>query len=254
MKQLLNEIYKVEINVLNHENMLDFYHGFLGFEIIKKTANQTYLGFNNKTILIINDGEYKPKHPETLDLYHIAFLIDSDTSFVAFIRYLIHKKYPITGISDHGVSIAVYFNDPEGNGIEVYFDKDKSQWPYHQGQLEMVTKQVNLDALFKITNHIQAFNSQTMIGHIHLHVSHLEEAKKDFIERFEFKHIQDYMQSASFLSDGDYHHFLGINIWKGTGLSKKNLDEQGLKKYYMYGHKDFKTQDICGFDVEVTKI
>jgi catechol 2,3-dioxygenase len=254
MKHLLNEIYKVEINVLNHEKMFEFYHGFLGFEVIKKTSNQTYLGFNNTPIMILKNGEYQPKQTNTLDLYHIAFLLDSDVSFVAFIRYLIQHKYPITGISDHGVSIAVYFNDPEGNGIEVYFDKDKSQWPYHQGQLEMVTKQVDLDALFKITNHIQAFNSQTIIGHLHLHVSHLKEAKKDYIERFGFKLIQDFMHSASFLSDGDYHHFLGINIWKGTGLSKKNLDEQGLSKYYMFGLKDFKTQDICGFDVEVTKI
>lgn len=254
MKQLLNEIYKVEINVLDHEKMLAFYHEFLGFEIIEETSNQTSLGFKNTTILVLNHGEIKPKQLYTQDLYHIAYLLDRDVSFVAFLRYLIQHKYPITGISDHGVSIAVYFNDPEGNGIEVYFDKDKSEWPYHLGQLEMVTKQVDLDALFKLTNHIQAFNSETIIGHIHLHVSQLEDAKKDYIKRFGFKLIQDYMHAALFLSDGDYHHFLGINIWKGTNLSKKNLDEQGLVKYHIYGHKDFKTQDICGFDVEVTKI
>jgi catechol 2,3-dioxygenase len=141
---------------------------------------------------------------------------------------LIQQRYPLQGLSDHGVSEAIYLTDPEGNGIELYVDRPKDQWPYQLQQLAMVTEPMKYQEVLNLAKPYQRFSNQVVLGHLHLHVSNLAEAVAYYQSTLHYEVIQYYGESAAFLSSGGYHHHLGLNTWGGQHLPKKNLNTTGI--------------------------
>ncbi len=141
----------------------------------------------------------------------------------------------LTGGSDHGVSEALYLDDPDGNGIEIYRDRPRDEWPRANGRLQMTLDPLDYEGILGELDGEDAVRSQmepgTVLGHMHLHVAHLAEAV-DFYTRVVGLELQQYYgDSAAFLSVGGYHHHLGLNTWQGVGAPPPPANAVGLRNF-----------------------
>lgn len=232
-----NLFYFTKISLLVHhlKRSLEFYEDILGFHVVSQTKTTAHLSANEKDILIelIEDVHAKPLGL-TQGLYHFALLLEKRSELATVIKHLVDKRYPISGASDHGVSEAIYLDDPDGHGIEIYTDKPKDQWPLENGSLTMYTKTLDLDSLMKELplNTPYTLPENTILGHLHFHVPNLEEAKRFYVDTLGFQVVMYYSTSALFVSDQGYHHHLGLNTWqRDAPLCEKR--QIGLKSYVL---------------------
>lgn len=146
----------IHLKVADLERSLTFYRDLLGFEV------QQYYG---DSAVFISAGGYHhhiglntwhsknaaPAPINTAGLYHTAILYPTRKDLAIVLKRLLEANYPLTGASDHGVSEAIYLNDPDRNGVELYWDKPKEQWPKDdKGNLQMVTEGLDLNELLKL--------------------------------------------------------------------------------------------------------
>jgi catechol 2,3-dioxygenase len=145
----------VHLKVSDIERSLAFYHELLGFEITQRYGSQAVFisagGYHHH--IGLNTWHSKGAGPAPVNvpgLYHTAILYPTRKDLAVILKRLLEAKYPLTGASDHGVSEALYLDDPDGNGVELYWDKPKEQWLLDaNGNLEMVTKRLDLEGLLK---------------------------------------------------------------------------------------------------------
>jgi catechol 2,3-dioxygenase len=145
----------VHLKVSDLQRALDFYHGLLGFEITMMYGSQAafiaaggyhhHIGLNTW-----NSKGAGPASKSGVGLFHTAILYPTRKDLAVILRRLLHVNYPLTGASDHGVSEAIYLDDPDGNGVELYWDKPQEQWPKKaDGALEMFTKALDIEDLLR---------------------------------------------------------------------------------------------------------
>jgi catechol 2,3-dioxygenase len=145
----------VHLKVADLERSLRFYRDVLGFEVMQRHGNQVAFvsagGYHHH--IGLNTWESSggsPPPPGTTGLYHFAIAYPSRAALADALRRLLAAKIPLEGASDHGVSEALYLRDPDGNGIELYWDKPKEEWPTAPpGQVQMYTRPLDLDALLE---------------------------------------------------------------------------------------------------------
>ncbi len=143
----------VHLKVANLDRALAFYHGVLGFEVTQGYGQDAVFisagGYHHH--IGLNTWESKdglPPAPGTTGLYHLAILYPTRAALADALRRLINAKIPLTGAADHGVSEALYLNDPDGNGVELYWDRPREHWPRNSdGSLAMYTRQLDLKGL-----------------------------------------------------------------------------------------------------------
>lgn len=143
----------VHLKVSDLERSLRFYRDLLGFELQQYFGNSAAFisagGYHHH--IGLNTWQSKgagPAPKNTAGLFHTAILYPNRKELAIILKRLVEASYPLTGAADHGVSEAIYLDDPDGNGVELYWDKPKEEWPRdHQGNLKMVTEALDLDAL-----------------------------------------------------------------------------------------------------------
>src|SRR5437763_3635074 len=122
------------------------------------------------------NGKQRPRH--TAGLFHFAILLPAEQELGAFLRRAIEEKLPLTGFADHFVSQALYFDDPEGNGIEVYADRPRSEWRYPGGRLNIGTEPLDFERLLRIASPPDKnLPAGTVLGHMHLNVGDLDRSQ-----------------------------------------------------------------------------
>ncbi|MBA4197333.1 MAG: glyoxalase [Chitinophaga sp.] len=150
----------VHLKVSNLDKALSFYQGLLGFELMQLYGTQAafisaggyhhHIGLNTWY-----SKDAKPAPHNTPGLFHTAIVYPTRKDLAAILQRLIDAKYPLSGASDHGVSEALYLSDPDGNGVELYWDKPKEQWPFDaDGSLQMVTEHLDLHDLLSELNNL----------------------------------------------------------------------------------------------------
>lgn len=161
-----------------------------------------------------------------------------------FLRHIIETRYPL-GASDHHVSEALYMNDPDGNGIEIYIDRPPTEWKWADGKVHMVTDPLDGDGLLAESDaQWTGLPADTIMGHIHLHVSDLKKAEAFYIDGLGFQIVSHYPQ-ALFISTGDYHHHIALNTWQGVGAPKRPENMVGLNWYtIVFPDEDIRKQTI----------
>lgn len=224
------DAFTLRITSWNH--VAHFYEQVLGFKCVgHSTTIDLSLDGINILIRLLEGGT--PLKEPTLGLYHMALLLPDRTHLSSILHRIIEKKYPISGLSDHGVSEALYLSDPDGNGFEVYVDRPKANWPMKEGQLDMFTQAANVRELMNLTNQSNSLPEETILGHAHFHVKNLSEARSYYERVLGYTRQIDYGDSATFLSDQGYHHHLGLNTWLVEGHLR--LDDQvGLVGYHLH--------------------
>lgn len=145
----------VHLKVADLQRALGFYCGLLGFEVTTLYGTQAAFisagGYHHHIGLNTWYSEGHPMAKKTgVGLFHTAILYPALKDLAQIYRRLLENDYAITGAADHGVSLAIYLDDPDGNGVELYWDRPKEQWQYHpDGSIVMFTEHFNLDNLLK---------------------------------------------------------------------------------------------------------
>lgn len=222
----------VVLKVSDLKRSVEFYKDILGLSVLNKTERKVELTADGKTSLVTLEQPENvvKKSGRTAGLYHFAILLPDRKSLSRFLHHLLKNNVPF-GASDHHVSEAIYLNDPDGNGIEVYRDRPEEEWVWKNGLVHMVTDPLDGAGILAETDEAWTkLPRETIMGHIHLHVSNLKEAEEFYSKRLGYD-IVSYYPQAAFLSTGRYHHHLAINTWQGTGVPPTPENSTGLRYY-----------------------
>jgi catechol 2,3-dioxygenase len=227
----------VSLTVSNLARAQQFYADTLGLRTLPYQDNAIMLGTDVEMPLIIlaENENARPKPPRTTGLYHLAILLPSRRDLARLLRRLTEERYPLQGAADHGVSEALYLADPDGNGIEIYRDRPRDEWPWQEDRLQMVTDPLDVEGLLALSDGAwDGLPVATSIGHVHLHVADLVQAERFYCDVLGFELMQRYGSSAIFLSAGGYHHHIGLNVWAGVGAPPPPPDTVGLRFFTVY--------------------
>ena len=224
----------VHLTISDLRRSIRFYETHLGFLVHRRDERAAWLGAGGPDLLILSQCEAAPRVRGTTGLYHFAILVPSRAELARSLRRLVATNTIMQGAADHGVSEALYLADEDGIGIEIYRDRPRGQWPLVEGQLRMGADPMDLEALLAEAGRAEGnagLAPDTVIGHVHLHVSRLEEAHAFYVGLLGFEVTQRYGPSALFVAAGGYHHHIGLNTWAGVGAPPPPPGAIGLKHF-----------------------
>ena len=226
---------RVHLRVADLERSLGFYTEALGFETYRREEGRAALGAGGKELLILQEHPGAGRRPKgTTGLYHYAVLLPDRAGLSRSLRRLSENGWRLWGASDHLVSEALYLDDPDGNGIELYRDRPRSEWRWDGDTIQMDTIPLDLDGLLAETEGDQTESglpSGTSIGHVHLHVGDIERAQRFYQGVLGFDVTTLWQGAALFVSAGGYHHHLGLNTWAGADAPQAPPDTAGLERF-----------------------
>jgi len=223
----------VELKVSDLQRSLTFYQEVIGFKILQQESHKAILTADGETALltIVQPETVEEKLSMTTGLYHFALLLPARRDLANIITHF-QEKGVYLGASDHAVSEALYLNDPDHNGIEVYADRPENQWTWHVDQVHMVTEPLNIRSILEEGDgNWNGLPEGTVMGHIHLSVSNLAEAEEFYIKGLGYDIVSRYGSQALFISTGRYHHHIGLNTWHSDRAPKLGENQVGLKTY-----------------------
>jgi len=228
-------ISQVHLRTTRLERVLDFYSGVLGLKASHEPGAQAILSAMPEKpglLVLSEDRNALPRVPQSIGLYHFALRYATPNDLAHAYRRVVKAGYPVAGASDHGVSEAIYLSDPDGNGVELYADRPRSQWRWQDGQIAMVTTPLDLENLLATIAAQPATTAQLPhadLGHIHLHVKDLAVAERFYSEFLGLTVTQRSYPGALFFAAGNYHHHIGVNVWAGKAAPPAN--SVGLVSY-----------------------
>lgn len=213
--------------------MTAYYTKVLGLKEIARENGKVVLGAGNAPLLTLEhvpSAEYESQ--TAAGLFHIAYLMPTRKDLARWLVHAAMNQVQFTGFADHNVSEAIYLNDPEGNGIEVYSDRPKESWLWLGNTVTMGTEQLDVDNLVSLTDtrrddYIVA-PSALRIGHMHLRVGDVAEGRKFYESAVGMQSTLRERDNAAFLSSGRYHHHVALNTWNSRGAGKRDISQTGL--------------------------
>lgn len=212
---------RVRLQVSDLARSLAFYERLLGLRVFDASDGRVQLGPQEEDAPLVDLIEQPEAQPVArrgrLGLFHVAFRVPARAALGRFVQHLAeHDINP--GLSDHLVSEAVYLNDPDGLGIEVYADRPRAAWDHDaDGQIAMATEPLDVHDLVQAAGDTTWTGAPagTVVGHVHLHVGDLGQAAAFYHEALGLDKVVWSYPGALFLSAGGYHHHLGTNTWAG---------------------------------------
>lgn len=204
---------RVALDVTELEAMVEFYRDVVGLTVHTRSETTATLGADDTPLLVVDQTENaSPRQRDEAGLFHTAFKVPTREALGAALER-VQDQWTLTGASDHYVSEALYCRDPEDNGVEIYRDRPRTEWPRNDDEtIAIGTIPLELDEVAAASNGAVSAPPETSIGHVHLEVSSLSAARTFYGETLGLR-IQTAMESALFLAAGDYHHHLGVNTW-----------------------------------------
>jgi catechol 2,3-dioxygenase len=225
----------VSLKVADFGRSMPFYTRNIGLKLLRQDGDTAVLGTHERPLLELRQQPNATPPGGTTGLYHFALLVPSRLELARTFKNLVETRTRFQGFSDHSVSEAIYLGDPDGNGIEIYRDRKRNEWPMVNGRLQMGTLPLDLESLAGELNERNAtwsgIHPDTVMGHIHLHVRNLDEAEDFYVNGLGFERVMRYGPSAGFVSAGGYHHHIGLNTWAGVGVPAASPEMVGLRHY-----------------------
>ena len=219
----------VTLRVGNLDRMIAYYRDAVTLSLLSQDGPIAVMGRGTTPIVILQHApELAAPEPRSSGLFHTAILFETQAQLAAAV-YSVATKHPgtFTGSADHLVSQAFYFTDPEGNGIELYWDRDRTEWSWAHGQVEMAT--LALDPNTFIGEHLTEAGlsdpgaGNAIVGHVHLSVGDVPTARAFYVDRLGFEATANFGPSALFVSAGGYHHHMAMNTWNSAGSGRRRL-------------------------------
>jgi catechol 2,3-dioxygenase len=228
---------EVNLKVQDLQRSLSFYQEVIGFKVLEQTEKRATLTADGiHPLLTLEELEESlPKEPRTTGLYHFALLLPSREDLGKILAHLIKLNIQL-GSSDHLVSEALYLSDPDGNGIEIYRDRPSSDWKWNGDQVEMAVDPLDARGILAEADgeSWHGLPADTVIGHIHLHVSDLKSTEEFYVKGLGFDVVSRFGNQALFISTGGYHHHIGLNTWNGIGAPRQSENSAGLNWFTLH--------------------
>jgi catechol 2,3-dioxygenase len=223
----------VRLRVADLEAQHDFYERAIGLRSIDSEDGLARLGSDGTTVVELDHSAgAPPRPPRTTGLFHLAILVPDRAALAAALARAVRAGQRLSGASDHLVSEALYLNDPEGNGIEIYRDRPRAEWGRDGDEIQMSTLPLDVDGLLAEL-HDDATDDgmpeETRIGHVHLNVADLEEAERFYSGLLGFDVTVRSYPEALFLSTAGYHHHIGVNTWTSRDAPAAPAGSLGLE-------------------------
>ena len=228
----------VRLTVADPDGVRDFYRDAIGLSELQPEDGIVRLGTDGDSgeaiVELIGDPDAPPRPRGTSGLFHLAILVPSRADLARALQRVAEAGWRLSGASDHLVSEALYLSDPEGNGIELYRDRPREEWPVRDGVLQMDTLPLDLDGVLGELRREDAESGMpdgTRIGHVHLNVGDLAAAEAFYSGALGFDVTVRGYPGALFVSAGGYHHHLGLNTWAGEGAPPAPEGSRGLRQF-----------------------
>jgi catechol 2,3-dioxygenase len=217
------------------ERLREFYETTIGLPVLRTADGVTSLGVNGAPLVeLVGDPEAPARPPRTTGLFHLALLVPTRADLARTLRRVGGSGGRLSGASDHLVSEALYLSDPEGNGIELYRDRPRDEWPLSGDSVEMATLPLDLDDLLAEPGGEDADATMpegTTLGHVHLQVADLDPAEAFWVDALGLDVTARGYPGALFTSAGGYHHHVGLNTWAGVGAPSSPPGARGLDRF-----------------------
>lgn len=219
----------VTLRVADLDGMTAYYRDAVTLTVQSQRAGRSVLGRGERPIVILEHApELKHAGPREAGLFHTAILFETEADLSAAV-FSVASRHPgsFTGSADHLVSKAFYFNDPEGNGIELYWDRARTEWSWTHGRVEMAS--LLLDPNRFLSEHLDeqavqdAHQRPATVGHVHLSVGDVATARDFYVDRLGFETTATFGNQAIFVSAGKYHHHMAMNTWNSAGAGRRRL-------------------------------
>jgi catechol 2,3-dioxygenase len=221
----------VTLRVGDLQGMSDYYSRAFAMEPLEERAGGgevlRVLGRGRIPLVrLVHTPGLPPVDPHQAGLFHTAFLFEDAASLAATVyRAAREPRSRFVGSSDHLVSEAFYFTDPEGNGVELYVDRPRAQWVRQGDQILITTDYLDPSAFLK--QHFTQGQADAgparsgRVGHVHLQVGDLDVARAFYVDALGFETTQTGYPGAIFASAGGYHHHIAMNVWNSRGAGPR---------------------------------
>ena len=234
MYQSAFELGYVALNVSNLDLQSQYYQQVLGLSVIHQEESVIDLGVGKTVLVRLIKTEELVDGAGSYGLYHLAILLPSREDLAQIFKHFVDNAVPLIGASDHDYSEAIYLEDTEGNGIEIYRDRPVSEWDIREdGRIIGTTEVMDAEGLYRLATPLESpykMPEGSRMGHVHLSV------RKSGVSREFYQNVlqvQDKfsVRSASWLASGNYHHHLAVNEWGGQNLTTRTEGMRGLAYY-----------------------
>lgn len=223
------------------DTLARFYRDAIGLSELSREGGTVRLGVGDTVLLVLRHDPAAPRWaPTEAGLFHTAFLLPARGDLGAWLAHAARSGIPLTGGADHLVSEAVYLDDPEGNGIEIYVDRPASAWHWASvGTVVMRNERLDHADLVRAAERPwSGMPPGSCVGHVHLQVGELEGAERFYAGLLGFDVMCRY-SGALFLGSGGYHHQLAGNVWNSPGAAVRSGGTTGLAEIAL--HADAET-------------
>ncbi|WP_053365697.1 VOC family protein [Bacillus sp. FJAT-27245] len=224
---------QVHLKVQDLERAISFYKEVIGFKVLNQAEQKASLTADGKTVLLTLEQPEAvgPRQAGTTGLYHFALLLPERSDLASIVGHFMNIGQRI-GSSDHLVSEALYLSDPDGNGIEIYIDRDPSEWTWSGTEVDMAVDPLDFSALLSGgMPKWEGLPAETVMGHIHLHVAELKKVEEFYTKGLGFEVVNRFGSQALFISTAKYHHHIGLNTWNGVEAPRPDKNSPGLESY-----------------------
>ncbi len=204
--------------------MTAFYRDVITLQVLREDASEVALGRAGRELVVLrHEPALRHAASGSAGLFHTAILFESQAALASALLSVAQRApQTFTGSADHLVSQAFYLTDPEGNGVELYWDRARTEWSWTHGQVEMATLYLDPNAF--LTEHYSeatASDAGAAIGHVHLSVGDVETARAFYVDRLGFDTTASLGNQALFVSAGGYHHHMAMNVWNSRGAGPR---------------------------------
>ena len=221
----------IGFKVRDLERLIGFYRDALGLSVLDRSKDGAALGAGGVSLVHLEHRpNAEPDDTGSAGLYHTAFLMPTRGDLARWILHVARSKVPLTGASDHAVSEAFYLDDPEGNGVEVYYDRPAETWQWTGNDLKITTDPLDIDSILREVPPTASFPGAPdglRIGHVHLRVGDVARAEGFYRDALGLD-VTRRRHGASFMSSGRYHHHIAANVWHSAGAGPRDENRAGL--------------------------
>ncbi len=228
---------------------VDYYQRVIGLQLLQRTSDAASLsaaGSASPLLILETRHGVIPASGPRLGLFHFALLLPDRAALGRFLSHVATTRVPMAS-ADHAVSEALYLQDPDGLGIEVYRDRPKSEWRMRGDEIYMTTERLDARGLSEAGRGLDftGLPAGTVLGHMHLHVGDLDRANAFYHGAIGFDRMVWSYPGALFLAAGGYHHHLGTNTWAGA-VPSRAADEAGLLSWDLVVPNITDVKDVVG--------
>jgi catechol 2,3-dioxygenase len=224
----------VDLTVADLDRSVDYYTGSIGLQVLERGGDLVRLGAGDTELLVLRELPGAQPVQGHTGLFHFAILVPSREDLARWLVHAAQDRVPLSGMSDHLVSEAIYLRDPDWHGIEIYRDRAREEWPRaNGGQVAMDTIPLDTDSLVESlagtdVPDYEGMPAGTTMGHVHLHVADIPDTERFYTDVLGFDVMARYGTDATFLAAGGYHHHVGANVWAGRGATPPPPGSAGL--------------------------